>query len=268
MEEYTTLLILHEFGERSIFYMERIEKGKSFMENRKRFPFEISGFVDQRGMTGMEAVYDREWMGEDEESEQSEVPVPQYHPHVPPCYRKKSGEKESPKPCPCQGKRFDMILPDPETQYFMNMYPEKMSRIQRTVEEECDKMDYEGSLMYDEYPDRNLIKRISRNIYEILLDDDMLAEGVVVDSNAWEVESDEDQLQETGIFFPNNGSRPPMGSEKPGRPGRPPHPPMKPWPHRPPVKPGCGCCHGKDSWLKEAVDVLLMEEMQRRRRRR
>lgn len=234
------------------------------MEKRKKFPFEISGLVDQKGMTGMEAVYDREWMGDEEQMEMS---MPQYHPHIPPCYRKKNEKKMSIQPCPCQ--RNDMILPDPQTQYFLNMYPEKMSRIQKKVEEECDKMDYEGSLMYDEYPDQVLIKRISRNIYEVLLEDDLLAEGEVVDAKAWDMEdvdSDEEELQETGIFFPhgNTRARAPMGPQKPERP---PHPPMRPWPDRHPKKNGWGCCHGKDSWLKEAVDVLLMEEMQRRRRR-
>ena len=34
------------------------------------------------------------------------------------------------------------------------MYPLEIRKVQELVEEECDKMEYEGSLMFDEYPDR------------------------------------------------------------------------------------------------------------------
>lgn len=282
------------------------------IEHRKRFPFEISGLADQRGLTGMEAVYENSRMGKDGEEAGDDWMVPQYHPNVPPCFKRRGGEaqnsefeggkisggqlyrsQEEPgggslrkRPCRCQENGLGVVMPDQETQYFMNMYPEKMSRVQRKVEEECDKMDYAGSIMYDEFPDRVLLKRISRNIYEILLEDDLLAEGEVIDGEAWDVEEEsEAPLTETGLFSPNPSGRPPMGMGmgpgQPGGPGRPPMgpgqpggpwgPPMGPGgPGRPPWRPGCpsGRCSGKDSWLQEAVDILLFEEMQRRRRNR
>ena len=34
------------------------------------------------------------------------------------------------------------------------LYPRDVSRIMDVIEDECDKMEYEGSLMFDEYPDR------------------------------------------------------------------------------------------------------------------
>ena len=34
------------------------------------------------------------------------------------------------------------------------------------VEEECDKMEYEGSIMYDEYPDKVLLYRTAAEIYD------------------------------------------------------------------------------------------------------
>ena len=44
------------------------------------------------------------------------------------------------------------------------LYPEDAKQIQRLVEEECDKMEYEGSMMFDEYPDRVMLKAICDRI--------------------------------------------------------------------------------------------------------
>lgn len=45
-----------------------------------------------------------------------------------------------------------------------NLYPATAREIQRYVEEECDKMEYEGSMMFDEYPDSIMLSRISEKI--------------------------------------------------------------------------------------------------------
>ena len=44
------------------------------------------------------------------------------------------------------------------------MYPMEIRKIQELVEEECDKMEYEGSLMFDEYPDRLMLRQICKRI--------------------------------------------------------------------------------------------------------
>lgn len=46
------------------------------------------------------------------------------------------------------------------------LYPKRMKQLLAYVEEECDKMEYEGSLMYDEYPDKVLLYRTAVNIYD------------------------------------------------------------------------------------------------------
>ncbi len=48
------------------------------------------------------------------------------------------------------------------------MYPQDARKIQSLVERECDKMEHEGSMMFDEYPDRLLFRLICRNIYREL----------------------------------------------------------------------------------------------------
>ena len=44
------------------------------------------------------------------------------------------------------------------------MYPMEIRKVQELVEEECDKMEYEGSLMFDEYPDRLMLRQICKRI--------------------------------------------------------------------------------------------------------
>ena len=46
------------------------------------------------------------------------------------------------------------------------LYPREIKRILEAVEEECDRMEYEGSLMFDEYPDRFMLEQITDRIYE------------------------------------------------------------------------------------------------------
>jgi len=46
------------------------------------------------------------------------------------------------------------------------LYPREVKRILELVEEECDKMEYEGSLMFDEYPDRFMLEQITDRISE------------------------------------------------------------------------------------------------------
>ncbi len=46
------------------------------------------------------------------------------------------------------------------------LYPREVQQILELVEEECDKMEYEGSLMFDEYPDRLMLERVMNRIYQ------------------------------------------------------------------------------------------------------
>lgn len=45
-----------------------------------------------------------------------------------------------------------------------SFYPRIAQEIQRLVEEECDKMEYEGSMMFDEYPDRLMMRKLAEDI--------------------------------------------------------------------------------------------------------
>lgn len=47
-------------------------------------------------------------------------------------------------------------------------YPEFASRVRPLVERACDKMEYRGSRMYDEAPDRNMICNVCEKIFQEL----------------------------------------------------------------------------------------------------
>ena len=58
------------------------------------------------------------------------------------------------------------ILQDLE--YLQQLYPNDVQRYRRRVAEILDKADYEGSMIYDEYPDRYSLQHLVRTICGIL----------------------------------------------------------------------------------------------------
>lgn len=59
-----------------------------------------------------------------------------------------------------QGERMQ----EEEFELMKSYYPETVRRIQEQVEEECDLLDYEGSRLYDEYPDKYMFYHLCRKI--------------------------------------------------------------------------------------------------------
>ncbi len=57
-------------------------------------------------------------------------------------------------------------------EYMKSMYPETAKKLLPYVEDECDKMAYEGSVVYDEYPDQLQIRMICKRIYDRVKDMD------------------------------------------------------------------------------------------------
>lgn len=66
---------------------------------------------------------------------------------------------------------YPILLPfDPETdqerdlQRMKSYYSQRAARIQEMVERECDRMEYDGSMMFDEYPDRFMMEHLCLKI--------------------------------------------------------------------------------------------------------
>jgi len=69
-----------------------------------------------------------------------------------------------------EGFRFPIDMSEEEQmekdkEYMKSLYPSQAKTIQALVDDECDKMEYEGSVMFDEYPDKISLKRICFDIY-------------------------------------------------------------------------------------------------------
>lgn len=51
-------------------------------------------------------------------------------------------------------------------EYMKSMYPMAVKRILPYVEEECERMSYDGSMIYDEYPDQLQMHMMCKRIYD------------------------------------------------------------------------------------------------------
>ena len=67
---------------------------------------------------------------------------------------------------PMQSLYMEELEYERDMQKLKDMYPKEVRSIQAMVEDECDKMEYEGSLMFDEYPDRVLLFKTANDIYD------------------------------------------------------------------------------------------------------
>lgn len=59
---------------------------------------------------------------------------------------------------------------DKDAAYIKQLYPSKARAILPYVESECDQLEYDGSVMFDEYPDKVALDRIIDRIYEKVKD--------------------------------------------------------------------------------------------------
>lgn len=103
------------------------------------------------------------------------------------------------------------------------LYPDTAKRILPFIEEACDKMEYEGSIMFDEAPDRLMLRKMCREIYDQVrplmeVEEVMEPEGVDI------------------FTMQYGGERRRRGNDR--------------------------------DWLNDFIEILLFDEMHRRRNRR
>ncbi|SHO49405.1 hypothetical protein [Anaerocolumna xylanovorans] len=66
--------------------------------------------------------------------------------------------------------------------YMKQLYPKKVKMMLSLVEEECDKLEYDGSFMFDEYPDRVYLGKLADKIYHSL---EFVKESSISDNSDW-----------------------------------------------------------------------------------
>lgn len=171
--------------------------------------------------------------------------------------------------------------------YMKQLYPRSSMKIQELIEDTCDRLEYEGSIMFDEYPDRLQISLLAGNIYSQLVPSALPAEenedDTYIPTEADPPLTSADRPISPIAPFPpgcpNPPCRPPF--RPPARPVPPiappppgcPNPPCRP-PFRPPVKPPvrpvppiAPLPPGNPDWLRNMIEIMLCNEMCQRRRR-
>lgn len=82
-----------------------------------------------------------------------------------------------------------------DLEYLQQMYPMEAKRYQKIIAGILDKLDYEGSMIYDEYPDRLSIYRLSQDILDrIKREEEQMNPGQEISKEKWEWASDMVQL--------------------------------------------------------------------------
>ena len=128
------------------------------------------------------------------------------------------------------------------------LYPREVRKLQEMIERRCDEMEYEGSRMYDENPDRYMLEEEARRLYERFL---------------------RENPQYNMMTSPAPVPRP-----MPGRPGIPMQPrpegPMNPRPDmlmepREDIQMQQRGRDREDGWLRSLVHILFHDEIYRRR---
>lgn len=80
-------------------------------------------------------------------------------------------------PLPMYYREEDSIIRDLE--YLQQMYPKEARKYQKLIASVLDKLDYEGSLIYDEYPDRWQLYKLSMDILDRIKRQEIKEEGSV-----------------------------------------------------------------------------------------
>ena len=195
---------------------------------------------------------------------------------------------------PMQNVFLEELEYERDMQKLKDLYTKEVKSSQALVEEECDKMEYEGSLMFDEYPDKLMLRQIVNRIYDGATGGQMNIQSVQgFEASPYEAEqyepkqyqpeqyeagyseetgemAEELPKEESGLSaeeIPLAGNM--VEQRRPQGPGwGPPPPPPKPGWGPPPPGPGWGPPPGRPpqgNGLQNLIEVLLFNEMYQRR---
>lgn len=88
-----------------------------------------------------------------------------------------------------QGKAYQRKADDTsvvrDMEYLQQTYPLEVRRYQQKIAEILDKMDYEGSMIYDEYPDRASLWRLADSIVKVLKNEESSKEERMMSNEEW-----------------------------------------------------------------------------------
>ena len=69
-----------------------------------------------------------------------------------------------------------------DLQVMKSFYSRRAARIQEKADQECDRMEYDGSMMFDEYPDKFMMEHLCRKIeQEVLKEEDGNTPALIIE---------------------------------------------------------------------------------------
>ena len=69
-----------------------------------------------------------------------------------------------------------------DLQVMRSFYSRRAAKIQEKVDRECDRMEYDGSMMFDEYPDKFMMEHICRKIeQEVLKEEEGNTPAIIIE---------------------------------------------------------------------------------------
>lgn len=131
-----------------------------------------------------------------------------------------------------------------DMQKLKDMYSKEVQQIQEMVEDECDKMEYDGSLMFDETPDQLMLRQITDRIYDAVSGKTMNVRDFEMEQYEENMQAEELPMEGTLVSERNHE----INAQRPGSPRR-----------RPGMRPP------RDRGLEDLIQVLLFNEMHRHR---
>lgn len=118
-------------------------------------------------------------------------------------------------------------------EYMKSLYPSAAKKVLPYVEDECDRLEYQCSMMYDEYPDKLQLRMMSGRIY-----DNVMKHEKMFYENGYEDVAEQLQMEKQQAPRPGRGepaqNRPPQGT-------------------------------GRPNWLRDLIEVMLYQELYKRR---
>lgn len=94
-----------------------------------------------------------------------------YSPQTYPFYAPYQMQMQTGLPMQMQGNYLKEMEYEKDLDRMRELYPNEVKKIQKYVDEECDRMEYEGSLMFDEYPDKTMLSLVSKRIMDKIAQD-------------------------------------------------------------------------------------------------
>ena len=130
------------------------------------------------------------------------------------------------------------------------LYPREVRRLQEMIERRCDEMEYEGSRMYDENPDRYMLEEEAKRLYERFLRENPQYNMMMPPT----------PMPRT---IPRRPDMPMEPQPMPGRPDMPMEP--RPMPPREDIQMQQQGRGREDGWLRSLIHILFHDEIYRRR---